>query len=256
MKILFAIFIVIIFSSSRSMSETITVATGEYAPYSGYTLYKNGFVCHVISESFKRVGYSVNFSFFPWKRAYLEAKEGKYHATSPWVTNPKRLLYFHYSQPIYRSKALLYHLKSKPIPPWESLSDLKPYRFGATRGYTYIKEFWDLHASGVLNVEVTNTDEANLNKLLFDRIDIFPINEMVAIDLINKHFSASSQRSKFAVSSKPLSNFPGSILFPRKLKDSKKRLDDFNKGLNIIKKDGTYDKMHKDMLAGKYSLKK
>ena len=254
MKILFASFVVLIFSFSQAISSTVTISTGEYAPYSGYTLYKNGFACHVISEAFERVGYSVKFSFFPWKRAYLEAKEGKFHATSPWVTNPERLLYFHYSQPIYRSKALLYHLKSKPIPDWKSLSDLRPYRFGATRGYTYIKEFWDLHENGVLNVEVTNTDVANLNKLIFNRIDIFPINEMVAIDLINKHFSVN-QRSEFAASSKPISNFPGSILFPRILNDSKKRLDDFNKGLDIIKKDGTYDRMHRDLLAGKYSLK-
>ncbi len=254
MQILLAILVVIFFSPSRSLADPITIASGEFAPYSGYALYKNGFACHVISESFKRVGHSVQYVFLPWKRSYLEAKSGTFQATSTWVTNPQRLGDFYYSQPVYNSTTLLYHLKSNPISQWEKLSDLKSYRFGATREYTYTEEFWNLHSSGVLNVQITNTDQSNLHKLLFKRIDIFPLNEIVATELISEHFS-DPQGDEFIALLKPISDLPSSIIFPKILEGSKKRREDFNRGLKILKKDGTYDKMYKDLLSGKYSIK-
>ena len=41
--------------------EEISIATLEYAPFTGKNLRFNGFVNHVIAESFKRKGHAVKF---------------------------------------------------------------------------------------------------------------------------------------------------------------------------------------------------
>ena len=70
------------FVSNASAEEIITVATLEYHPWTGKNLKFNGFVNHVITEAFQRKGYSVKYTYLPWKRAVTETKNGKYSALS------------------------------------------------------------------------------------------------------------------------------------------------------------------------------
>ena len=67
---------------SASAEEIITIATLEYSPWTGKNLKFNGFVNHVITEAFQRGGYSVKFTYLPWKRGVIETKNGKYSALS------------------------------------------------------------------------------------------------------------------------------------------------------------------------------
>ena len=65
---------------SALAGETITIATLEYAPFTGKNLKFNGFVNHVIAEAFQRRGHGVKFAYLPWKRAVTETKNGQYPA--------------------------------------------------------------------------------------------------------------------------------------------------------------------------------
>lgn len=48
--------------------QTITIATGEWAPWTGRDLPYNGFVCRVVEDVFNRAGYEVDFAFSPGGR--------------------------------------------------------------------------------------------------------------------------------------------------------------------------------------------
>ena len=235
-----------------SAAEIITIATLEYAPWTGKNLKSNGFVNHVITEAFQRKGYTVRYTYLPWQRGITETKDGKYAALSYVYWSKDREKEFYLSDTISEEKIVFFHLKSNPIKDWETLDDLKNYKFGATRGYTYTKEFWDAAKSKRLMVDVTNSDLQNFKKLLAGRIDIFPSGLVNGYSILQKEFEESTS-NLLSFHPKPLSKTTGHLAFTRSRKNSENLLRIFNQGLAELKKEGLYNKFMDDLLAGKYS---
>lgn len=95
---------------SVSAEEIITIATLEYHPWTGKNLKFNGFVNHVITESFQRKGYSTKFTYLPWKRAVIETKNGKYSALSYVYLDKDREKEFYLSEPISQEKIVFFSI--------------------------------------------------------------------------------------------------------------------------------------------------
>ena len=238
--------------NSAWAEEIITIATLEYSPWTGKNLKDNGFVNHVIAEAFKRKGYTVKYAYLPWQRGLTETKDGKYSALSYVYWSKDREKEFFLSDPISEEKIVFFHLKTRPLKDWETLDDLKDYQFGATRGYTYTKEFWEAAESKRLKVDVTDNDRQNFKKLLVGRIDIFPSGLVNGYSILQKEFNPSIP-SLLSIHPKPLSKTTGHLAFTRKRKDSENLLRIFNQGLAELKKEGLFDKFRDDLLAGRYS---
>jgi len=241
-----------LFVYSASAQEVITIATLEYHPWTGKNLKFSGFVNHVISAAFQRKGYSVKFTYLPWKRAVIETKRGQYSALSYVYFSKDREKEFILSDPISEEKIVFFHLKSNPIKDWNTLEELKNYKFGATRGYTYTKEFWQAAESKRLKVHVTDSDIQNFKKLFVGRIDIFPSGLVNGLSLLQKEFHPSKSHL-LAYHRKPLSKTTGHLAFTRSRKISESLLPIFNQGLAELKQAGLYDQFVIDLLAGKYS---
>ena len=238
--------------SGAPAEEIITIATLEYQPWTGKDLKYNGFVNHVIAEAFRRKGYSVEFTYLPWQRGLVETKNGKYTALSYVYFSKERENEFYLSDPISEEKIVLFHLKSNPIRDWQTLDDLKNYKFGATRGYTYTKEFWTAADSKRLKVEVTDSDKQNFKKLFTGRIDIFPSGLVNGYSLLQKEFPVTKSEL-VTYHPKPLSKTTGHLAFTRSGKNSEKILQVFNQGLGELKAQDLYAKFVSDLLAGKYN---
>ena len=142
-------------------------------------------------------------------------------------------------------------IKSNPIKNWKTLEDLNDYKFGATRGYTYTKKFWDLTKTRRLMVDVTNSDIQNFKKLLAGRIDIFPSSLVNGNSILLKEFGVSKIHL-ISYHSKPLSQTTGHLAFARSTKNPENLLQVFNQGLTELKQAGLYKKFKDDLLAGKY----
>jgi polar amino acid transport system substrate-binding protein len=236
---------------NASAEKIITVSTLEYHPWTGKDLKNNGFVNHVITEAFKRKGYTVRYKYLPWKRAVLETKNGKYAALSYVYFSKDRENEFYLSDPISVEKIVIFHLKSNQIKDWKTLEDLNDYKFGATRGYTYTKKFWELTKTGELMVDVTDSDIQNFKKLLAGRIDIFPSGLVNGNSILLKEFAASKIHL-ISYHPKPLSQTTGHLAFARSTKNSENLLRVFNQGLTELKQAGLYKKYKDELLAGKY----
>ena len=237
---------------SASAQEIISIATQEYSPWAGENLKFNGFVNHVITEAFRRKGYSVKFTYLPFKRGVIETKNGQYSALSYVYWSKDREKEFYLSEPISEEKIVFFHLNSNPIKDWKTLDDLKKYKFGATRGYTYTKEFWQAIESKRLKADLTDNDMQNFKKLFAGRIDIFPSGLVNGISLLQKEFDASKSHL-LTYHPKPLFNITGHLAFTRSRQDSGNLLQIFNQGLAELKEEGLYDQFVLDLLAGKYS---
>jgi polar amino acid transport system substrate-binding protein len=237
---------------SASTEEIITISTLEYSPWTGRNLKFNGFVNHVITEAFQRKGYSVKFTYLPWKRAVIETKNGQYSALSYVYFSKDREKEFYLSDPISVEKIVFFHLQSKPMKDWQTLDDLKNYKFGATRGYTYTKEFWQAVESKRLKVDIADSDKQNFKKLFVGRIDIFPSGLVNGYSFLRKEFDVSKSHL-LSYHPKPLAQTTGHLAFTRSRKNSATLLQIFNQGLAELKEAGLYNQFMLDLLAGKYS---
>ncbi len=230
----------------------VTISSGEYPPWTGVTLRQGGFVNHLITEAFKRQGYQVKFSYFPWKRTYESAKKGQFAATSYWYKSPEREQHFYYSEPVNSEKLVFFHLKVKPIPDWKSFDDLKDFQIGATRGFTYTEEFWQAANSKRINVQIVTSELQNLRKLIKGRIDLFPTTLFTGYNMIANEFD-SSLAPLFTFHPKVIAETQGHLLFSKKHPQAKEFAEAFNRGLAQLKEEGLYRKLFDDLLTGKYS---
>jgi polar amino acid transport system substrate-binding protein len=237
---------------SASAEQLVTIAAHEYSPWAGKNLKFNGFVNHVITEAFRRGGYTVKYTYLPFKRGVRETKNGEYSALSYVYISKDREKEFYLSDPISAEKIVLFNLKSNPIKDWNTLDDLKQYKFGATRGYTYTGEFWKAAESKRLKVDLTDNDLQNFKKLFVGRIDIFPSGLVNGYHLLQKEF-APGKSQLLTYHLKPLSNTTGHLAFTRSRQDSGNLLQAFNHGLAKLKEEGLYDQFKVDLLEGKYS---
>lgn len=232
--------------------ETIRITTGEFAPWTSASLRHSGFTSHVISEAFKLEGYEVEFTFYPWKRAYESAKDGRnFQATSYWYPSEDRAKDFIYSDPIQTDATVFFHLEGNPPPEWKTLADLKGLRIGATSGFTYTAEFWELGRSGQLDIQEANSDELNFRKLLRGRIDLFPSDPLVGQKILLEAFGKRAA-SQVTYDPKPMVAPTGHLLFSRKAANAEKLAADFNRGLAELRESGRYALLQAELIAGKY----
>lgn len=180
------------------------------------------------------------------------AKKGKYHASSYWIKSEKHEKDFYQSDPMVNLSTVFFFLKGTAIKDWNDLSDLKPYRIGATLEYTYTPEFWKFAKSGELQIDVANSDLSNLKKLIRKRIDLFPMELVAGYELLRSEFQPSMIHM-IDVLPKPLETNSGVLLFSRQHPDSEKWITIFNRGLKKIRDNGLYTKMEDQLLAGAYS---
>jgi len=240
--------------SVASAGEAIRITTGEFPPWSSETLKNYGITSHIISEAFKLEGYEVEFTYFPWSRVYESAKDGKeFQATSYWYPSEERAREFHYSDALQTDQMVFFHMKDKPLPDWETLDDLKGKRIGATREYTYTKEFWDAKDSGRLDIEVANTDELNFKKLLKGRIDMFATGPLSGQKVLRESFGPEAA-DRVAFHSKPLVAPTAHLLFSKQLENGEELVVAFNRGLAKLRDSGHYRQLQEDLIAGKYEL--
>ena len=119
---------------------------------------------------------------------------------------------------------------------FNSLKDLAPYRLGGVSGYFY-QEMFD---QAGLNVEYVNTEFQGLEKLLYGRIDLFPVNDKVGWDIIRTRFP--NQSDNFQTLPNPLSDNELSLIVSRKYPGSAELLRRFNEALRRCREKGLIPK--------------
>lgn len=241
-----------LFSHTASAGKTINISTGEFTPWTSQELKHGGFTNHVISEAFGLEGYDVKFTYYPWKRTFEAAKDGKeFQASSYWYKSEERARHYHYSDALQTDSTVFFHLKRNPLNDWETLDDLHEVRIGATRGYTYTPEFWSGLETGQLNIQVANSDEVNFNKLVNGRIDIFPAERVLGQQLIYQLYG-SKVADSVTFNAKPLVAPTGHLLVSRKLDNGEALVSSFNNGLEALRESGRYDELLQNLYDGEY----
>jgi len=226
-------------AASFAAPQTIALANGEWPPLLGEHLPNHGFGSQIVSRAFALKQIQVNYQFYPWKRALEEARSGRVAGTLLWSSNADRQKDFLISQSVYRSKTMLFFNRSRPID-WQQLRDLKGKNIGVTNGYSYGETFNGLINNRTLLADQANTDAQNFAKLLANRIDAFPCEEIIGMHIIRSEFNPEALQH-INISPKPVHEEPMYLLISRRHPNAEQLLHSFNAGLAQMKRNGELD---------------
>lgn len=221
-------------------SERIQLVGFSYPPF--YQV-KNGtatgIAVDLAKELFSRLDRQYALSIYPLKRTLSMLENGQADCVIILIKTPQRQKFLRFTEPIVTARGLIWSSTERAKRPihFETLQDLRRYKIGITRGYSYGQEFDNFLQS--MNVETANSDYSNLLKLLEHRIDIFPGNELVVQSLINQH---PELRNKFLRSSKTFFEWDLRIAISRK-SHLVEHLPEIEAVLADLKREGVVDEI-------------
>ncbi len=234
-----AFFLLVLAAAARA--EDFVISTGEWPPYVSRDLPGGGPLARIVSEALEAAGDTASFQFLPWRRQELELKGGKALASFPWALNESLQATLAYSEPLCSQRMVFFFLKSR-LPGWDytGLDGLKKFRLGGALGYSYQEDF---EKAGI-TADYAPDSEKSIRKLLDGRVDLVVENELVGRHLMESKFPA--YRDAVASSTTPLYVKPLRLVVSRSHPGADKLLEDFAKGMDILKQSGRYAQILKE----------
>lgn len=224
--------------TNLSANETITLAIGEWAPYTSERDMKGKISEVIVSEAFRLVEVIVKFEYYPWQRSYNMTTRGDVAGTFPWFSHDERKMETIYNkEPLVSEREVIFHLKKLDFQ-WEDFSDLKKYRVGGTIGYNH--NF--ILAEHGIQTQLVKNDLLNFKKLLKGRIDLFPVSYNVGYYIINKSFEPEIA-AKFTNQPKTIQDGKLFVLFSKAIPNGQVLADKLDMGLKKLKASGRYDQI-------------
>ncbi|MCG8618668.1 MAG: transporter substrate-binding domain-containing protein [Desulfobacterales bacterium] len=240
MKKLIALFVFGFFfiPTLTATAGTVTIATGEWPPFSGKNLDGYGLHSKIIDKVFKEMGHEVQFKFMPWKRVYELTKKGDYIATFTWSKIPERQKEVLYPEnELAVSKEVGFYKKSK-FPNGldiKNLDDIKAknLRVVGITSYWYEKP---LKEKGI-KANLVSTADLAWKMLNGDRADILIENSDVGKAESLVILGADSD-GKFATSS-PLKTQQMYLIFSKHHPDSAEMIKSYDAAVTQLKASGS-----------------
>ncbi|MGI0115558.1 substrate-binding periplasmic protein [Zooshikella sp. RANM57] len=222
-------------------SDTIQLATGEWAPYVTEFEPGNGFITEIIKGTFEtQMKLTPNVKFMAWRGCEAHLRYSKVRAIYPYYHNKKRERYFAFSDPIADSNTVFFYVKDNiqsPPHQWESLADFTQYRMIIPNGYSDEEK---LRAAN-LQVSLAKDEETAFIELSAGKHDFLPLAELVGWNLLLKKFPDAKQR--FATLKKPFNHAQLHLMFNKHDSRGLQIMEKFNKALSAFKTTDDYQKI-------------
>jgi len=232
---LFALFALT--SPLRARADFVLAAEDDWYPYSGSTdSVARGFVVELISAAYRAAGSSVAYKVVPFSRVMAGVKSGAYvGGFNAGVDEALRADCLLPRQSLATSYQIVWGLSSAP--PVKSYADLEGKRVGIVNAYTYSPS---LLRNDKIVKDVSQHDLGNLKKVAAGRIDCTIIDRWVAKYLISAH------RKELGDKIRQVGVLQSAIIVPVFSKahpEGAKAMAIYEKGMGIIKSNGTFDRI-------------
>lgn len=181
--IVFITIFLLAINCSVQAQDSLPLATGEWAPFTSQELPTQGVVTVLVREVFDRMGQEPDITFYPWNRCYDLVLSGKVWGAFPYSWTKGRAKEVLFSEPLGYSESGWFYVGDAPLETYRELSDLEGLRIGGVTGYFYQEA---LDGAG-LNVSYAPDEASALRMLLAGRVDLVPMNVLVAKGIIAKH---------------------------------------------------------------------
>jgi polar amino acid transport system substrate-binding protein len=214
-----------------------------YPPYMFGTAPANGIYPEIIRAAFQQCGLPVKVIGYPWKRALELGREGKV-AIGGIYQNLKRMENFDYSDPLFTETLVICVKKGRRFP-FRGVIDLKGKRVGVNRGWSYGEVFDNARGSGLFKAEEATDNQANLKKLLADRVDCMIADALSLVRILKQ----KGWEDKFEMLDPPAAINSTHLVFVKHMHQLQV-LELFNQGLVRIKENGTYNRIIDTFIHG------
>lgn len=231
----------ILFFQARGYCQNIKIVTEEYPPYN-YT--ENGKISglstDIVKAVLREIGIDAGINTYPWKRAYEMALNEPDVLIYSIGRNSQRENLFKWVGVIAPYKVYFFALKERSDIKIDHLDDAKKYKIGTTiddaREQYLLSKGFD---KGV-QIEEVGTNDLNVKKLFWKRIDLVPMPELVGYDLTKRSgFDPSQLRKVFEI--KDISSEGLYMAFSKGTSDE--LVDKFRQALDKIKGNGTFGRI-------------
>lgn len=222
---------------AKESPKSISFVTTNWQPFMGKSLPAKGLIAEIAIAAFNKVGYSVDrIAFRPWVRALRESERGKYHVLLGAYRSKERDKIYYASDSILTSRIAIVARKETNLTQITKAEELNPLKVGMVRGYEYPVEITQAKLN---NVVYAKNDEKNLEHIFHNRVPI------IIIDLDHFAYLAKPELHKITTILQPtLEHKDIHLMVSKKVKNAKKIIADFNKGLSELKKSGELDRIH------------
>lgn len=236
----------LLFCLCASGAERVLLAAADpWPPFADEKNSEGGLSLEIIRAAYKTQNIDVHMKFVPWARAEAGVKQGSYDILiNVWHTEARAVeLYF--SAPYAFSTIKFIKRKGDPFE-FGGIESLEGKRLGAVRGYGYGEQL--VNPTRFIR-EDANDFVTNVRKLASRRIDLTLEDEIVARFILAKEEPRLLEQIEFA--KKPFSSNPLHIASGRNSLRHREVIESFNKGYEIIKADGTLDRIFRKYGIGK-----
>lgn len=224
-------------TAGQALANLTIIAENDWYPYSGEVdTQPRGLAVDIVKAAYKAAGVEVSLILRPYSRAMIEVKNGV-HVGCFDTAYDKSLDadYLFHDESLFIAEIGIYGANDSPA--INSVKELEGKKVGVTNGYTYSDEF---DKNSKIIKEVAPGDLNNLKKLANGRVEYTVVYTRVNDHLVSANAQQLSGKYKKVGT---LVTMPLFISFSKKHPDVQKALEAFNKGMALIKQDGTYDKI-------------
>lgn len=235
--VLAAVLYTVSVSGSAAGPVELVMATDPWEPLFGPDMKNQGVFSEIVKKTFSRVGYEVQIEFVPWKRAMSWAERGSYDGLIGVFFTEERAVSFGYTDPVARVDMVFVTTKDRTVS-FSKLADLMPYSIGVVRGYHYTEEF---DSADYLKKIVSVDTKTNIKLMLKGRVDLVVGCREVIVFLLERDFPDAVDT--VGVISPPLTSSNLYVGISKEKKGYRRIIDNFNYGLEIMKRDGIYQRI-------------
>lgn len=225
---------------AHAVENSVTFAVGEWAPYISESE-ADSIVGTIVKEAMSAVGKTVKYDFYPWKRSYTLINEGEAAGSFPWIFTPGRSEEVLFSETIFSADSVLFYTNPQLAGiDYSDVGRLKGLKVGGVVSYWYHDDF---KAQGI-RVDKSLTVTEAMRKLLEGWVDLVPEDKRAGWALIREHFP--DQAHLFRTSAPHPRAISLHAIFP-KTAEGRAMRDGFNRGLAIIRANGTFDRIVEEL---------
>ena len=218
-------------------SKTLTFAAINFPPYIYFEKEEvKGFNVEILNTIFSQMGITIQYKQIPWARAMILLKSGEIDALFPMVITKERLNFIDFSDSFTSEPFALFVKQDSKIQYKGKLEDLSSYTFGRVRGYSSGAFFDSAVQSGIINLTESINSEQNISKFLKGRFDILVDNKYYILYQLKKLHKSK----EIKILTPLLANTKAYLGFSKK-RQHKPLIKEFNRILQQIKNNGTYD---------------
>ena len=224
-------------------AQPIALVSGDdYKPCADSKLPEGGMSTELVKKAFAEVKQDIKVDWLPWKRGLDETKDGKFAGTFPYLRTPEREKDFLYSDVIVKIQDFPFFKSGNKKHDFSKVDSLAGSIICLPLGWAPTPKLVDMIKSKKIKVESPKDLSTCVKMVASDRADYFVTDEAQGL--------ATVKVSGMAVGAVVMGNVALAdttlyLIASKSTPGSKEMLSSFNKGLEAIRKNGTYAKVVK-----------